>query len=130
MTNRRTMMRSGVLFSILFAISIVPARAADVSGHWKVTITAPGHQLTGFAAFEQTGNQVKGWVGPSEDDPIPITGVVKGTKLTINTHPQPGRDVAFAQCEVTVKGDKMTGNINTDKGTIEFVKSATEAKGQ
>jgi hypothetical protein len=99
------------------------ARAADVTGHWRVTITTPDGSMTGVALFKQSGDAVTGWVGPSEDDPITITGVVKGNKLTIKTFPQPGRTVAFDQCEVTVNGDKMAGTIDTNKGTIELVKS-------
>jgi hypothetical protein len=58
------------------------ARAADVTGHWRVTITTPDGSMTGVALFKQSGDAVTGWVGPSEDDPITITGVVKGNKLT------------------------------------------------
>jgi len=29
-----------------------------------------------------------------------------------------------AWCDLTVNGDKMVGTIDTDKGTIEFVKGA------
>ena|SRR5215469_10012066 len=111
------------LLSILLALSVVPVRAADVSGHWNVTITTPDGQITGVASFKQNGHAVTGWVGPSEDDPISITGVLHGNKLTIKTSPQPGRTVAFDRCDVTVNGDKMAGTIDTDKGKIEFFKS-------
>lgn len=111
------------LLGVLLALSAASARAADVSGHWQVTITTPDGKITGVASFKQTGHAVTGWLGPSENDPIPITVVLKGNRLTITTHPQPGRTVAFHTCEVTVKGDKMTGTIDTDKGTIEFVRS-------
>ena len=107
---------------ILLALAAAAAPAADVTGHWQVTITTPDGTMTGVAAFKQTGQEVTGWLGPSEDDPIPITIVLKGSKLIITTHPQPGRTVAFHECEVTVGGDKMTGTIDTDKGTIEFAK--------
>jgi len=40
----------------------------------------------------------------------------------VRTHPQEGRTVAFAQCDLTLNGDRMTGRIDTDKGTIEFVR--------
>jgi hypothetical protein len=66
---------------------------------------------------------VTGWVGPDENDPIPINGILKGNKLTIKTSPQPGRTAAFEKCELTVGGDKMAGTIDTDKGKIEFVRS-------
>ena len=116
-----------VLSMLLFVLSAAPAPAADVTGAWRVTISRPDGAISGKAAFRQTGNVVKGWVGPSEDDPIPITGILKGNKLTIKTLPQPGRTVAFDKCDVTVDGDKMVGTIDTDKGTIEFVKSAPAA---
>jgi hypothetical protein len=114
----------GLLSMLLFALSVVPARAANVTGTWRVTISTPDGAITGKASFRQTGHVVTGWVGPSEKDPIPIAGIVKGNKLTIKTSPQPGRTAAFDKCELTVNGHKMVGTIDTDKGTIEFVKSA------
>lgn len=113
----------GALVGLLLALSGASAGATDITGHWRVTITTPDGTITGVAAFKQNGHSVTGWLGPSENDPIPITLVLKGNKLTIKTHPQPGRTVAFDRCEVRVNGDKMTGTIDTDKGTIEFVKS-------
>ena len=114
---------AGALLGLLLALSAASARAVDVTGHWRVTITTPDGSSTGEAAFQQHGHSVTGWLGPSADDPIPITLVLKGNKLTIKTHPQPGRTVAFDTCQVTVNGDKMTGTIDAGKGTIELVKS-------
>lgn len=116
--------RLGLLSMFLFVLSVAPVRAADVTGKWQVTISTPGGAITGKASFKQKGHAVTGWVGPSENDPIPIAGTLRGNKLTIKTSPQPGRTVAFDRCEVTVKGHKMVGTIDTNKGTIEFVKSA------
>jgi hypothetical protein len=112
------------LLSMLFTLSVVPVRATDVTGTWRVTISTPDGAINGKASFRQTGHEVTGWVGPSETDPIPIAGILKGNKLTIRTSPQPGRTAAFDKCDLTVKGHKMVGTIDTDKGTIEFVKSA------
>jgi hypothetical protein len=116
--------RAQLLSMLLFALSVAPVTAADVTGTWRVTISTPNGAITGKASFKQTGDVVAGWVGPSEDDPIPISGILEGNKLTIKTSPQPGRTAAFEKCELTVDGDKMAGTIDTDKGTIEFVKSA------
>lgn len=116
--------RLGLLSMLLFALSAAPVRAADVTGTWRVTISTPDGTITGKALFRQTGHVVTGWVGPSENDPIPIAGILKGNKLTIKTSPQPGRTAAFDKCDLTVNGHKMAGTIDTDKGTIEFVKSA------
>lgn len=117
------MIKRVVSLSMLLALLVAPVRAADVTGKWRVKISTAGGPITGVASFRQNGNAVTGWLGPSENDPIPITGVVKGNKLTIRTSPQPGRTVAFDKCDVTVNRDKMVGTIDTDKGTIEFVKS-------
>lgn len=119
--------RIGLLNMFLFALSVPPVRAADVAGSWRVTISTPDGAITGMASFRQTGHVVTGWVGPSESDPIPITGTIKGNKLSIKTSPQPGRTAAFSKCDLTVSRDKMVGTIDTNKGTIEFVKSVPTA---
>jgi hypothetical protein len=106
---------------------LVPAAAqanrANVAGTWRVTISTPDGTISGMAAFKQAGDVVTGWVGPDENDPIPINGTLKDNKLTIRTSPQPGRTAAFGKCDLTVTGDKMVGTIDTNKGTIEFVRS-------
>ena len=113
----------GSVSMLLLASFAAQAWAADVTGNWRVTISTSDGEITGKASLKQTGDRVTGWVGPSEDDPIPVNGILKGNKLTMKTSPQPGRTVAFDQCEVTVNGDKMAGTIDTDKGKIEFVRS-------
>jgi hypothetical protein len=112
------------LLSMLLALLVAPARAAEVTGRWRVTISTANGPITGVASFKRNGHAVTGWVGPSENDPIPITGVLRGNKLTLETFPQPGRTVAFHKCDVAVSRDKMVGTIDTDKGTIEFARSA------
>jgi hypothetical protein len=108
---------------LLLAPLAAPVRAADVTGTWGVTISTSDGTITGKASLKQTGNTVTGWVGPNENDPIPITGVLKGNKLTTKTSPQPGRTAAFDKCDLTVNGHRMVGTIDTDKGKIEFVQS-------
>ena len=115
--------RLGFLGIFLLSTLVLLAQTPDVSGNWRVTISTADGQITGKASFQQSGDKVTGWVGPSQNDPIPITGLVKGNHLTIKTHPQPGRTVAFDKCAVTLDGDKMVGTIDTDKGKIQFVKS-------
>ena len=47
--------------------------------------------------------------------------------FTFNTFPQPGRNVAFDRCSLTVSRGKMTGEIeggDVGQGTIEFEKDA------
>jgi hypothetical protein len=118
--------RLGLLSVLLVAFTVAPARAADITGNWQVTISTSDGTMNGKASLQQTGDTVKGWLGPSENDPIPVTGTVNGKKLTLQTHPQPGRNVAFNKCDLTVNDDKMAGTLDTDKGKIEFVRSSHE----
>jgi hypothetical protein len=69
-------------------------------------------------------------MGPKEDDTIPVSGVLKGDKLTLKTHPKPGFAVPFDTCELTVSADRMTGSIEPDgaKATIEFVRARQQEK--
>jgi hypothetical protein len=117
------MIRPLTLLGLLWlAFGSSAARTADVRGTWRVTIKTSEDTITGKASLAQVDDKVSGWVGPSESDPIPVKGAVQGDKLTLKTYPQPGRTVAFDQCEVTVNGDKMAGTIDKDKGKIEFVR--------
>jgi hypothetical protein len=117
-----------LLLSALLLASSATVWAADITGNWQVTISTPDGTMTGKASLKQTSDTVTGWVGPSENDPISVTGTVKGKKLTLKTHPQPGRSVAFDECDLTVNDDKMVGTIDTDRGKIEFVRSSREYK--
>jgi hypothetical protein len=101
------------------------AAATDVTGNWDVTITTADGKMTGEASLKQTGDKVTGQIGPSGDATIPIEGVLAAHKLTLKTHPQPGRTSAFDSCELTVGDGKMAGTIqggDAGKGTIEFVR--------
>lgn len=115
-----------LLLSSLLLASSALAWAADVTGSWQVTISTSSGTMTGKASLKQTGDTVTGWVGPGEYDPIPVTGTVTARKLVIKTHPQPGRNVAFDECELTINDDKMLGTIDTNKGKIEFGRSSRQ----
>ena len=129
MFGRRIIRVAVGLLAVLwqFPQFVVPAAAQStsisVAGTWRVTISTPDGTISGMASFKQSGDVVTGWVGPSENDPIPIDGILKENKFTMKTSPQPGRTVAFSKCDVTVNGDKMVGTIDTTKGTIEFVRT-------
>jgi hypothetical protein len=116
-----------VLLSLLLLAPAAPTLAADVTGSWQVTISTKDGTITGVASLKQAGDVVTGWVGHSKDDPIPIAGTLKKSKLTLKTSPQTGRTVAFDKCNLTVDGDKMSGTFeqsgSTDTGTIKFIRS-------
>ena len=111
------------------AWSAVPSSLADVTGRWRVTISSGGDAMAGVASLEQSGEKVTGWLGPNETDTTPVSGTLKGDKLTLKTNPKPGFAVPFDTCELTVSADRMTGSIQPKgeaKTTIEFVRARQE----
>src|SRR5512134_528998 len=98
-----------------------PAQTVDVTGAWSVTITMSQGQVTGLTILSQDGPKITGMLGPAETDMFPVEGTASGNTVTLVARPRTGRTAAFAKCEVTVEGDRMTGTIDTDKGRIEFV---------
>ena len=115
--------RRVLLSLLLLALMAAATFATDVTGRWRVTISTADGTIIGIASLRQTGDVVTGWVGPSEKDPIPITGKLKKGKLTMKTSPQPGRTVAFDKVDLRVDGDTMSGAIkhgSHGEGTIKF----------
>jgi hypothetical protein len=120
MTARFLIVSAFVMLCFTAAIA-----AVDVTGRWAVTITTADGKITGRASLTQTGDKVTGQIGPAEDATIPIEGILTAQKLTLKTHPQPGRTSAFDSCELTVGDQKMVGTIrggDLGKGTIEFAR--------
>ena len=98
------------------------AQTSDVTGAWTVTITMADRQASGLAILSQDGTKITCMIGPAETDMMPAEGTADGNRLTLLTRPRTGRTAAFAKCELTVTRDRMTGTIDSDKGTIEFVR--------
>lgn len=102
------------------------AQKVDVSGNWQITISVAEGTIIGKGSLSQKGDLVTGWIGPSENDPIPIKGVFKEGRLIINTLPQPGRTVAFDKVELKVNVDSMSGPIENGshgRSTVKFIRS-------
>jgi hypothetical protein len=115
-----------IVTAFLLLCFTASTEAANVTGHWTVTITTADGTITGTASLKQTGDKVAGQIGPNGDATIDIEGVLTATKLTLTTHPRPGRTAAFETCELTLGDEKMTGSIqggDAGKGTIEFVRA-------
>jgi hypothetical protein len=121
-----------LLIFVIIAITISgnaqrsTAAKVDVTGKWEITISVADGTITGKGSLSQTGDVVTGWVGPNENDTIPITGMFQKDKLIIKTVPQPGRTVAFDKVELTVNVDSLSGAIENGshgKGTIKFMRT-------
>jgi hypothetical protein len=118
-----------VVLALVGQTRAVQAQTVDVTGAWAVTITMRGGLVSGLAILSQDGTKITGMIGPAETDMMPAEGTVNGNKVTLLTRPRTGRTAAFAKCEVTIVGDRMTGTIDTDKGTIEFIRKKRQNSG-
>jgi hypothetical protein len=119
----------GVVIALMCSLaSANPTAMADITGRWRVTMSASDGAVVGVASLEQQGEKVTGSMGPTEDDTTPVSGVLKGDTLTLKTHPKPGFGVPFDTCELTINGDRMTGSFGAadEKRTIEFVRTRQE----
>jgi hypothetical protein len=67
----------------------------NVTGNWQVIISVAEGTIIGKGYLSQTGEVVTGWVGPSENDPIPVKGMFGKSNLIIKTLRQPGRTGSF-----------------------------------
>src|SRR5262245_46185440 len=122
---------TGLLAAALLSAVVAQAQEAqvqkvDVTGAWDVTIIMSGGSVSGLAVLSQDGTKVTGMLGPALTDMFPVEGTWDGDKLTILARPRTGRTTAFAKCELTGTRERMTGTIDTNRGTIEFVRKKRE----
>jgi hypothetical protein len=115
-----------ILLSAVVAQTQEAPQKVDVTGAWDVTITMSGGSVSGLAVLSQDGPKVTGMLGPALTDMFPVDGTWDGDKLTILARPRTGRTTAFTKCELTGTRERMTGTIDTNKGTIEFVRKKRE----
>ena len=127
MVLRVTGLLAAVLLSaVVMQAQAAPAQKVDVTGAWDVTIIMSGGSVSGLAVLSQDGAKVTGMLGPALTDMFPVEGTWDGDKLTILARPRTGRTTAFAKCELTGTRERMTGTIDTNRGTIEFVRKKRE----
>jgi len=122
---------AGALTVILLLAAVGQTQEArpqkvDVTGAWDVTITMSGGSVSGLAVLSQDGPKVTGMLGAALTDMFPVEGTWDGDQLTILARPRTGRTTAFAKCELTGTRERMIGTIDTNKGTIEFVRKKRE----
>ena len=119
--------KTGVLTAALLLAVVgqrpaAQAQTVDVTGAWDLTITKPDGSVSGLAILSQDDTKITGMIGPAVTDMFPVEGSWEGNKLIILARPRKGRTTAFAKCELTGTREQMTGTIDTDKGTIKFIR--------
>ena len=119
-------MRTLAVLTLVFALSGPFRFAQSADGNWSITVSMKEGAVEGAATLKQVGNEVSGTLGPVGDPTIAVTGVMTGTKLTLELRPRPGRSTLFDRCHLTVGEGEMNGTIEqkgSPIGTIKFVKA-------
>jgi len=108
-------MRITVCFLLLLAALAGSALAdANVTGKWSgsFSLAAEGGQTkdaTALLVLKQTGTEITGTVGPSEDEQHAITkGRIEGDKITLESA-DGGVSIRF---DLILAGDRITGDVN------------------
>ena len=117
-----------ILVSAVVGRAQAPPQKVDVTGAWDVTITMSGGSVSGLAVLSQDGPKVTGMLGPALTDMFPVEGTWDRDRLTVLARPRTGRTTAFTKCELTGTGERMTGTIDANKGTIEFVRKKRQGQ--
>ena len=120
------LLAAALLSAVVVQAQEAQAQRVDVTGAWDVTIIMSGGSMSGLAVLSQDGTKVTGMLGAALTDMFPVEGTWDGDKLTIVARPRTGRTTAFAKCELMGTRERMTGTIDTNKGTIEFVRKKRE----
>lgn len=104
--------------------------AADVSGKWTGTTTAPAGETTGaFFEFKQAANELSGTAGPASDKQWAIRkGKVAGKKLNFEVAMPNGAVMHF---ELSFEGDRLDGEMwpekDGEKGEVSTISASRAA---
>jgi hypothetical protein len=101
-------------FTLLLCLAAMTAFAADVTGKWTGTVSPDGESpSSAYLIVKQSGATLTGSAGPAEDQQWPLTnGKIQGNHITGEVTSPEG--MVF-KLDITVDGDKMTGQANTTR---------------
>ena len=109
-------LRTACLLSMLFMLFMVPAMAANLTGHWsgQVEISAPDGTVQTQAAFldlKQEGDKVTGSGGTEPGESLPLENVqFDGNRLSFKVTGPDGREY---KSNVTLADkDRLEGKLN------------------
>jgi hypothetical protein len=112
---------SGFLLCV-FALTVLAD--TDLTGKWSGSfkITAPNgetNDTTAFLVLKQSGSDITGTAGPSEDEQYPITkGKIDGDKITMELD----HEGHMVKLDLVLVADRITGDASMsaeDGGTVK-----------
>lgn len=105
-------MKTLMCILLLAAPILATATETDVSGKWSgsfnmTTQEGGTKESTALFVLKQTGTEITGTVGPSEEEQMPIQkGKIEGSKITLETE-HDGHSIKF---DLVLAEDRITGD--------------------
>ena len=108
-------MRTFLCFLVLAVLAVAAVADVDVSGKWSGTfnMTGPDGDKDGTALLilKQSGTDISGTVGPSEDEQFPIQkGKIEGAKITLEAD----HDGHTMKIDLVLAADRITGEAHME----------------
>jgi hypothetical protein len=101
----------------LCTLALAAPAETDVTGKWTGTLTTSGPDGGGpspaLLILKQTGGEITGSVGPSDDQQFPVKkGTIAGSKITLEIEPHENQSI---KVELVLAGEKMTGDLTMSR---------------
>ena len=109
-------MRTFLCFLVLAVLAVAAVADVDVTGKWSGTFNMTGpngetNEGTALLILKQSGTDISGTVGPSEDEQFPIQkGKIEGDKITLEAD----HDGHTMKIDLVLADDRITGEAHMD----------------
>ena len=108
-------MRTFLCFLVLAVLAVAAVADVDVSGKWSGTFNMTGadgdKEGTALLILKQSGTDISGTVGPSEDEQFPIQkGKIEGAKITLEAD----HDGHTMKIDLVLAADRITGEAHME----------------
>jgi hypothetical protein len=104
------------LLVLMAALTVAAVADVDVTGKWSGTFNMTGpngetNEGTALLILKQSGTDISGTVGPSEDEQFPIQkGKIEGEKITLEAD----HDGHTMKIDLVLAADRITGEAHMD----------------
>ena len=114
-----------IVAATLLCFDAGAAEHANLNGTWQLTVQDTGRTFTPSFTLKQDGEKLSGTYKNSQGD-NPASGTVSGNQVTLNAQIT-GSDGAKRTVTYTgtVKGDSMTGKLETTRAEVTFTATRT-----
>ena len=115
-------MRTLLCFFVLAALAGVALADVDVTGKWSGTFNATNpngetKESTALLVLKQSGTDITGTVGPSEDEQFAIQkGKIDGDKITLEVD-HDGHTMTF---DLVLAADRITGEAHMSRDGLSM----------